>query len=244
MRTLSPGERRALRARAHLLHPVVSIGQHGLTPAVLHEIDVNLAAHELIKIRVFVDVRNERDAMLERICAELDAAAVQHLGKVLIVWRPAPEEEPPPPRARRAVGGARSAAKKAPQARRPRTPLPRTPARPAPTAWRGKAPLSTPGRPATRGGGKVAIAYSKAPTDTATQSRRRSRGSTASGRVQEQRFAPPPGRRTTSGRAEGKRSTHGPAVKPAGLRAVSPHGKSASSATGASGARRRRKARA
>ena len=50
MRTLTPAARRALRAKAHHLRPFVSIGQHGLTPAVLHEIDVNLLAHELIKI--------------------------------------------------------------------------------------------------------------------------------------------------------------------------------------------------
>ena len=91
MQTLSPTERRALRAKAHHLRPVVSIGQHGLTPAVLHEIDVNLTAHELLKIRVFSDDRAERDALLARICSELDAAPVQHLGKRLIVWRPAPE---------------------------------------------------------------------------------------------------------------------------------------------------------
>ncbi len=90
MRTLTPAERRAFRATAHHLHPVVSIGQHGLTSSVLHEIDISLFAHQLIKIRVFSDGRDERDAMLARICAELDAAAVQHLGKLLIVWRPAP----------------------------------------------------------------------------------------------------------------------------------------------------------
>ncbi len=96
MRTLTPAERRAFRAKAHPLHPVVTIGQHGLTPAVLHEIDVNLLAHELIKIRVFSDDRDEREALLARICAELDAAPVQHLGKILTIWRPAPPPEPEP----------------------------------------------------------------------------------------------------------------------------------------------------
>ena len=95
MRTLTPTERRAFRAKAHHLHPFVSIGRHGLTPAVLHEIDVNLLAHELIKIRVFSDDRSEREALLARICADLDAAPVQHLGKILTIWRPAPEPEAP-----------------------------------------------------------------------------------------------------------------------------------------------------
>lgn len=91
MKPLAPAERRALRAKAHHLHPVVSIGQHGLTGAVLHEIDVALRAHELVKIRVFSDDRTEREVLLARICTELDAASVQQLGKLLIVWRPAPQ---------------------------------------------------------------------------------------------------------------------------------------------------------
>lgn len=99
MIALVPSERRALRARAHELKPVVFVGQHGLTPAVLHEIDIALTAHELIKVRVFSDVRDERDALLARICNEMDAAPVQHLGKVLTVWRkkPEPESEAPKP---------------------------------------------------------------------------------------------------------------------------------------------------
>src|SRR5512141_2192699 len=106
MKTLTPAFRRELRARAHSLHPVVAIGQHGLTPPVLHEIDLNLLAHELIKIRVFGDDRDQREALLARICGELDAAPVQHLGKILTVWRPAPPPEPvvPAPKRRPRAG--------------------------------------------------------------------------------------------------------------------------------------------
>jgi RNA-binding protein len=103
MRTLTPAERRAFRAKAHPLHPFVIIGQHGITAAVLHEIDVNLLAHELIKIRVLGDDRDEREALLLRICAELDAAPVQHLGKVLTIWRPSPEPPAAAPKSRAKV---------------------------------------------------------------------------------------------------------------------------------------------
>ena len=152
MQTLSSAQRRALRAKAHHLHPVVSVGQHGLTPAVLHEIDVNLSAHELIKIRVGSDARADRDATLARICDELTAAPVQHLGKILVVWRPVPKEpkEKAPP-SRRAAPTGKSAARKAPQARHPRTPLPRTPVTRAPArSPRGKQTPETPGTPASR----------------------------------------------------------------------------------------------
>ena len=90
MLQLSSDERRALRARAHDLNPVVSIAENGLTEAVLKEIETNLKAHELIKIRVYGDVRADREAYLEKICNELSAAAVQHIGKLLIVYRPDP----------------------------------------------------------------------------------------------------------------------------------------------------------
>jgi RNA-binding protein len=95
MRTLTSAERRTLRATAHHLQPVVSIGDNGLTPSVLHELDVNLNAHELIKVRVFEDDRDERDSMLAQICTDLNSAPVQHIGKTFILWRPSADPEAP-----------------------------------------------------------------------------------------------------------------------------------------------------
>lgn len=93
MLQLSSEECRALRARAHSLNPVASISQNGLTEAVLKEIDTCLKAHELIKIRVYNDERDERAAYLHSICEQLQAAPVQHIGKLLVVWRPKPPED-------------------------------------------------------------------------------------------------------------------------------------------------------
>jgi putative YhbY family RNA-binding protein len=90
MLQLSSAERSSLRARAHSLAPVVSIAESGLTENVLREIEICLNAHELIKIRVYGDSRENRLAYLEKICSELGAAAVQHIGKLLIVYRPRP----------------------------------------------------------------------------------------------------------------------------------------------------------
>lgn len=100
MKELNPAERRALRARAHHLQPVVLIGEAGFTPAVLKEIDLALKSHELIKIRVLGDDRERRESLLAEICAALDASPVQHIGKVLVIFRPRPEEPgmPPAPR--------------------------------------------------------------------------------------------------------------------------------------------------
>lgn len=73
------------------------IGEAGLTPAVLHEIDLALKSLELIKIRVLGDDRRAREALIERICAALDASPVQHIGKILVVFRPRPEPAAPKP---------------------------------------------------------------------------------------------------------------------------------------------------
>jgi len=98
---LNPRERSALRASAHALEPVVLIGDGGLTPAVLAEIDRSLNAHELIKIRVAGDDRNARDDILRQVCAGLGAAPVQHIGKILVIYRQKPDKPGPKPKPRR-----------------------------------------------------------------------------------------------------------------------------------------------
>jgi putative YhbY family RNA-binding protein len=108
MDPLTPSFRRELRARAHALDPVVAIGQHGLTAAVLHEIDVALKAHELVKVRAFNDDRDEREALLARIVDALDCAPVQTIGKLFVLWRPRPPAEQPEPKRKRAVAPPRS----------------------------------------------------------------------------------------------------------------------------------------
>ena len=93
MLQLSSEQRRQLRAQAHGLNPVVSIAQQGLSDTVMKEIDNCLKAHELIKIRVYGDDREAREGFFTTICSTLDAAPVQHIGKLLVVWRPRPEGE-------------------------------------------------------------------------------------------------------------------------------------------------------
>ena len=91
--TLSIAERKAHRADAHHLDPVVMIGADGLTPAVIKEADGALNAHGLIKVRVLGDDRAAREAMYAQLCDELNAAPIQHIGKLLVLWRPQPDAE-------------------------------------------------------------------------------------------------------------------------------------------------------
>jgi RNA-binding protein len=90
---LTPAQRKVHRAAAHHLDPIVMVGGDGLTPAVKKEADAALRAHGLIKIRVFSDERVAREAMLATLADELDAAPIQHIGKLLVLWRPIPEKE-------------------------------------------------------------------------------------------------------------------------------------------------------
>ena len=90
---LTPAERREQRAAAHHLDPVVLIGGDGLTPAVKKEIDAALNSHGLIKVRVFNDDRVARELMYQELTGELNAAPIQHIGKLLVLWRPQPVKE-------------------------------------------------------------------------------------------------------------------------------------------------------
>ncbi|CAN7455847.1 YhbY family RNA-binding protein [Pseudorhodoferax sp. LjRoot39] len=90
---LTPAQRKVHRAEAHHLDPVVMVGGDGLTPAVVRETDLALNAHGLIKVRVFSDDRVSREAMYQQLADELSAAPIQHIGKLLVLWRPKPEVE-------------------------------------------------------------------------------------------------------------------------------------------------------
>ena len=91
--TLTTAARREHRANAHHLDPVVAIGNDGLTPAVEREIDLALNAHGLIKVRVFSDDRDNRNTIFASLADSLGAAPVQHIGKLLVLWRPMPEKQ-------------------------------------------------------------------------------------------------------------------------------------------------------
>jgi putative YhbY family RNA-binding protein len=93
--SLTTEQRRNLRADAHHLDPVVMVGADGLTPAIVKEADRALRAHGLIKVRIFAEARGDREGVLARLCDELSAAPVQHIGKLLVLWRPRPEAEKP-----------------------------------------------------------------------------------------------------------------------------------------------------
>ena len=122
---LTPAGRKELRARAHHLKPVVMIGEAGLTDAVLAEARRAIEVHELIKIRVLGDDRELRDALMQQICESLSCAPVQMIGKLLVVYRPRPQDAaaggrarsrgPHVPKKAAATGGKASATRSKPR---------------------------------------------------------------------------------------------------------------------------------
>jgi|TARA_B100001971_G_scaffold77728_1_gene71641 RNA-binding protein len=93
MKRLTNNQKKYLRKLAHDLNPVVMIGQHGLSEAVLSELDSTMKKHELVKIKIRVDDRNKKKEMVDRIIKLSEALLVQIIGGVLVIYRPF-EENP------------------------------------------------------------------------------------------------------------------------------------------------------
>ncbi len=115
---LTPVERKALRARAHELGPVVMVGSAALSPAVIAEINLALDHHELIKVRVLAADRDEREALFAQACDVCHAHPIQHLGRMLILYRERPAAAAPlikpAPRVRQARRSAKSSTARKP----------------------------------------------------------------------------------------------------------------------------------
>jgi RNA-binding protein len=88
---VNPIQKKKLKAQAHALNPVVMIGQSGLTPAVLKEINLALDTHELIKVKIRAE-RNERSIISQQICADTQAELVQSIGQIAVVFRKNPKK--------------------------------------------------------------------------------------------------------------------------------------------------------
>jgi RNA-binding protein len=89
--TLTETQKKHLRGLAHKLKPVVMVGQHGLKETIFEEVDIALDAHELIKIKVSVGDRDERDAIIQEICDRSNSILLQRVGNIAIIFRRNPK---------------------------------------------------------------------------------------------------------------------------------------------------------
>ena len=97
---LTGKQKRALRARAHHLNPVVSVGAAGVSDAVLAELDAALAHHELVKVRVAAHDREARAGLIATLCERVHAELIQRIGNTAVIYRERADgagSSPPPP---------------------------------------------------------------------------------------------------------------------------------------------------
>ena len=91
--TLSNKQKQHLKGLAHSLKPVVQLGTNGLTEGVLAEIEGALNHHELIKIKVPSDDREEKALIMDAILRETGALKLQTIGHVLVIYRQSDERK-------------------------------------------------------------------------------------------------------------------------------------------------------
>lgn len=85
--SLPAAEKRRLRSLAHHLNPVVIIAGRGLEAPVLKEIEVALSHHQLIKVKVHAEDREDRQALIAALIESTDADLVQTIGHVAVIHR-------------------------------------------------------------------------------------------------------------------------------------------------------------
>ena len=84
---LTEQQKKEFRTRGHALKPVVSVGNAGLTDAVMRELELSLQHHELMKIKIGGAGREERERMIHSICNDMGAELVQSIGHIALVYR-------------------------------------------------------------------------------------------------------------------------------------------------------------
>ena len=91
---LNEHQKKFLRGLGHQLKPLIMVGEAGLSASLLAEFETTLAHHELIKVRVRVGDRDERDAVIEKLCNDSSAQLIQRIGNVALLYRPNLKKKP------------------------------------------------------------------------------------------------------------------------------------------------------
>jgi len=91
--TLSEPQKKYLRGLGHALSPIVMVGDSGLSDTIIAELNICLDHHELVKIRVKVGDRKNRDDIIAKLCTDGSAALVQRTGNMALLYRENPEKK-------------------------------------------------------------------------------------------------------------------------------------------------------
>ncbi|HIE78188.1 MAG TPA: ribosome assembly RNA-binding protein YhbY [Candidatus Thioglobus sp.] len=92
MNNLTNNQKKYLRSLGHHLKPVVMVGQNGLSEAVLLELESTMEKHELLKIKIRTEDRDEKHKMIDKIVDYSKSNLVQVVGNIVLIYRPFKEE--------------------------------------------------------------------------------------------------------------------------------------------------------
>jgi len=93
MKDLTPQDIRSLKAKVHHLKPIVIVGNKGLTDTVIQEIDRALDDHELMKIRIHTQNREDLVKNTADICIKTNAILIHSIGHIVAIYRKNPDNE-------------------------------------------------------------------------------------------------------------------------------------------------------
>ncbi|QQD17714.1 ribosome assembly RNA-binding protein YhbY [Spongiibacter nanhainus] len=94
MPPLTASDKKQLRSIGHKLHPIVTLGDKGLSEGVAQELERALEDHELIKVKVNAGDPGERRELIDALCEGAGAELVQAIGKIALLYRPAKKPDP------------------------------------------------------------------------------------------------------------------------------------------------------
>jgi RNA-binding protein len=89
---LTSAQTRFLRGQAHDLNAMLQVGGKGITDSLVTEVVNALEQHELIKVKVAAEDRDERDAMIGELAQRAGAALVQRIGHTAVLYRPSKDK--------------------------------------------------------------------------------------------------------------------------------------------------------
>jgi RNA-binding protein len=85
--SLDNKKKRDLKSKAHHLKVVIQVGQHGVSENLIAEADNALNTHELIKVQIQSDDRDERLEAAKLLATKTGAELVQKIGKIFVLYR-------------------------------------------------------------------------------------------------------------------------------------------------------------
>ncbi len=87
MKTLDKTQIKQLKALAHKLKPIVTVGQHGMKDSINDELAIAIEFHQLMKVKINLGDRVERDKLVEELTKEHNAELVQRIGNIAVLYR-------------------------------------------------------------------------------------------------------------------------------------------------------------